>query len=195
MTSAVAKGTRQDTRCDPKTCGPGQACGAAGRTDAGVSVHDDELGGSCSGGSGDRIGVRGHRAKRSVIHELEDVCPASTILASNTSTISWTRWPRGCGIRERLIGMHFFNPAQRMPLVEVIRRAADATGDPGDGDPAGPKHCARRRCWSATARGSWSIGCSSRTCRRRSGCWRRGRPRRRSTRRRSRSVSRWGRLR
>ena len=62
--------------------------------------------------------------KRSAIAAVEAVCPAETIIASNTSTISLDALAEGMRHPERLLGLHFFNPAQRMPLVEVIRRAA-----------------------------------------------------------------------
>ena len=61
-------------------------------------------------------------AKRSVLGHLEDVCRCGTIIASNTSTISLDVLADGMKHPERLIGMHFFNPAHRMPLVEIIRR-------------------------------------------------------------------------
>jgi len=53
---------------------------------------------------------------------LEAVCTPETILATNTSTISLDELAAGLSHPDRLIGLHFFNPAQRMPLVEVIRR-------------------------------------------------------------------------
>lgn len=62
--------------------------------------------------------------KRAVIGEIENVCSTDTIIASNTSTISLDALAEGMRRGERLIGMHFFNPAQRMPLVEIIRREA-----------------------------------------------------------------------
>ena len=62
--------------------------------------------------------------KRSVINHLEAVCPASTILATNTSTIPLDELAAGMRHPQRLIGMHFFNPAHRMPLVEIVRRDA-----------------------------------------------------------------------
>ena len=43
------------------------------------------------------------------------------ILASNTSTISITRLAESAPHPERFVGMHFFNPVDRMELVEVIR--------------------------------------------------------------------------
>jgi len=60
--------------------------------------------------------------KRTVLSRLEEVCPPQTILATNTSTISLDELAASLRHPDRLIGMHFFNPAQRMPLVEVIRR-------------------------------------------------------------------------
>lgn len=59
--------------------------------------------------------------KRMVMSELDDLCPDRTILASNTSSLSITRIGRATGRRDRIIGMHFFNPVAAMPLVEVVR--------------------------------------------------------------------------
>jgi 3-hydroxyacyl-CoA dehydrogenase len=66
-------------------------------------------------------------AKRTVVARLEEVCPPNTIIATNTSTISLDALAADMARPERLVGMHFFNPAHRMPLLEVIRR--DATDD------------------------------------------------------------------
>jgi 3-hydroxyacyl-CoA dehydrogenase len=62
--------------------------------------------------------------KRAAIARLEQLCPAETLIASNTSTISLDVLAKDMRHPERLVGMHFFHPAQRMPLVEVVRRAA-----------------------------------------------------------------------
>jgi len=62
--------------------------------------------------------------KRAVIGEIEAACGDGAMIASNTSTISLDVLAEGMRHAERLIGMHFFNPAHRMPLVEVIRRDA-----------------------------------------------------------------------
>ena len=64
--------------------------------------------------------------KRAVLAEIEAVCHADTIIATNTSTISLDRLTEGMAHPERLVGMHFFNPAHRMPLVEVIHSGATA---------------------------------------------------------------------
>lgn len=77
--------------------------------------------------------------KQSVFARLEDVCRADAILASNTSTISLDELARGMKHPERLVGLHFFNPAQRMPLLEVIRPAAAAAATV-----SGAMHVARR---------------------------------------------------
>ncbi len=65
--------------------------------------------------------------KRSVLARLEEVCPPETILATNTSTLSIDDLAEGMDRPERLVGLHFFNPAHRMPLVEVVR--GEATSD------------------------------------------------------------------
>jgi 3-hydroxybutyryl-CoA dehydrogenase len=59
--------------------------------------------------------------KRLVFGELDDLCPEATILASNTSSLSISRIARATGRRDRVIGIHFFNPVAAMPLVEVVR--------------------------------------------------------------------------
>lgn len=61
------------------------------------------------------------RIKQKVLAELESVVKGSTILASNTSSLSITEIARGLKKPERVIGFHFFNPVHRMPLLEVIR--------------------------------------------------------------------------
>ena len=73
--------------------------------------------------------------KRSVIKRLDDVCPGGTILATNTSTIPLDELTTEMRNPQRLIGMHFFNPAHRMPLLEIVRRDVTPPRDSGDGDP------------------------------------------------------------
>ncbi len=62
--------------------------------------------------------------KRKVLSELDRVCPAQTILATNTSSISITRLAAATSRPEKVIGMHFMNPVPVMQLVEVIRGLA-----------------------------------------------------------------------
>ena len=59
--------------------------------------------------------------KQAIFAELDGICPAHTILASNTSSISITAIASATKRPEKFIGMHFFNPATVMKLVEVIR--------------------------------------------------------------------------
>ncbi|MBM4020206.1 MAG: 3-hydroxyacyl-CoA dehydrogenase [Planctomycetes bacterium] len=66
--------------------------------------------------------------KRTVIGRIEAACGPAAVIASNTSTISLDVLAEGMRRPERLIGMHFFNPAHHMPLVEVIRREAAPPG-------------------------------------------------------------------
>lgn len=58
--------------------------------------------------------------KQSVFSQLEAICGDDVILATNTSSISVTAIAAGLKNPERLVGMHFFNPAPVMKLVEVI---------------------------------------------------------------------------
>jgi len=61
--------------------------------------------------------------KKSIFAELDGICKPETILASNTSSISITAIASATKRQDRFIGMHFFNPATVMKLVEVIRGA------------------------------------------------------------------------
>ena len=61
--------------------------------------------------------------KKSIFGELDKICKSETILASNTSSISITAIAAATQRPDKFIGMHFFNPATVMKLVEVIRGA------------------------------------------------------------------------
>ncbi|MDP9239493.1 MAG: 3-hydroxybutyryl-CoA dehydrogenase [Actinomycetota bacterium] len=58
--------------------------------------------------------------KQRVLVELDGVCPPETILATNTSSLSVTEIAVATSRPSRVIGMHFFNPAPIMKLIEVI---------------------------------------------------------------------------
>ncbi len=60
-------------------------------------------------------------AKLELFHALEAVSRDSAVLATNTSALSVTAIARACKHPERVVGMHFFNPAPVLPLVEVVR--------------------------------------------------------------------------
>jgi len=59
--------------------------------------------------------------KQELFAALGRVCPADTVLATNTSALSVTEIASATSTPERVVGMHFFNPAPLMPLVEIIR--------------------------------------------------------------------------
>jgi 3-hydroxybutyryl-CoA dehydrogenase len=59
--------------------------------------------------------------KAAVFGRLDEITPASSILATNTSSISITEIAAKTGRADRVIGMHFMNPVPLMTLVEVIR--------------------------------------------------------------------------
>lgn len=65
--------------------------------------------------------------KRKIFEELDAICPESTILASNTSTIPIIEICRNCRRKERILGVHFSNPAYLMKAVEVVK--SDYTGN------------------------------------------------------------------
>ena len=56
--------------------------------------------------------------KKTTFKELQDIVKPDCIFATNTSSLSITEM--GAGLDRPLVGMHFFNPADRMKLVEVI---------------------------------------------------------------------------
>jgi 3-hydroxybutyryl-CoA dehydrogenase len=58
--------------------------------------------------------------KKLVFSELEMYVSEECILATNTSSLSVTAIAAACNIPERVVGIHFFNPATLMPLVEII---------------------------------------------------------------------------
>ena len=60
-------------------------------------------------------------AKREVYRELDEACPPQTIFASNTSSLSITEMAAVTRRPQRFVGLHFFNPAPLMKLVEVVR--------------------------------------------------------------------------
>jgi len=65
-------------------------------------------------------------AKRALFAELERICRPDAVLATNTSALSVTEIAAATATPERVVGMHFFNPAPLMPLVEVVRAQLSA---------------------------------------------------------------------
>ena len=61
------------------------------------------------------------QVKIDLLKALEGVCKKEAILASNTSSLSITEMAANTSRRERVLGMHFFQPAPVMPLVEIVK--------------------------------------------------------------------------
>jgi 3-hydroxybutyryl-CoA dehydrogenase len=59
--------------------------------------------------------------KRQLFAELEQIVGADAVLATNTSALSVTAIAAAAARPERVVGMHFFNPAPLLPLVEIVR--------------------------------------------------------------------------
>jgi len=68
-------------------------------------------------------------AKKHLFTELDRICPEGAILATNTSTLPVVELAMETGRPDRVCGIHFFNPAPMMALVEVVRAitSSDAT--------------------------------------------------------------------
>ena len=74
-----------------------------------------------SGRSGDRSGVRGSGVKQDVSREVEERAKPGVIFASNTSSIPIGKIAAVAQRPENVVGMHYFSPVHKMPLLEVIR--------------------------------------------------------------------------
>ncbi len=61
--------------------------------------------------------------KRELFGELDRILPPPALLATNTSALSVTQIADATSTPERVLGLHFFNPAPVLPLVEVVRTA------------------------------------------------------------------------
>lgn len=59
--------------------------------------------------------------KQSILSKVASFTPASTLLASNTSTLSIAELSRACRDPQRVVGLHFFSPAHVMRLLEIVR--------------------------------------------------------------------------
>jgi 3-hydroxybutyryl-CoA dehydrogenase len=59
--------------------------------------------------------------KKRLFTELDEICPAETVFASNTSSLSITEMASATKRSERFLGLHFFNPVPVMKPVEMIR--------------------------------------------------------------------------
>jgi 3-hydroxyacyl-CoA dehydrogenase/enoyl-CoA hydratase/3-hydroxybutyryl-CoA epimerase len=66
--------------------------------------------------------------KREVFAKLDRLCRPDAVLASNTSSLSVTEMARATTRPGRVVGLHFFNPVPKMPLVEVVRAEQSEDG-------------------------------------------------------------------
>lgn len=67
--------------------------------------------------------------KRSIVRDVEAVVSEDTVFASNTSTLPITEIAKASARPEKVVGMHYFSPVEKMPLLEVIttKRTSDET--------------------------------------------------------------------
>ena len=68
--------------------------------------------------------IENMKIKKEIFAELDGICKPETILASNTSSLSITEVASATKRPDKVIGMHFFNPAPVMKLVEIIKGIA-----------------------------------------------------------------------
>ena len=66
--------------------------------------------------------------KQAIFAELDRICPPEAILVTNTSALSVTEISVATHRPNRVVGMHFFNPAPIMPLIEVVKTVVTAPG-------------------------------------------------------------------
>lgn len=62
--------------------------------------------------------------KNALWRELDRQCPAQTIFASNTSSLTIASMANATSRADRFVGLHFFNPVPLMPLIEVVRTSS-----------------------------------------------------------------------
>lgn len=68
--------------------------------------------------------IENMKIKKEIFAELDGICKPETILASNTSSLSITEVASATKRADKVIGLHFFNPAPVMKLVEIIKGIA-----------------------------------------------------------------------
>ena len=121
--------------------------------------------------SSSRRSSRTSSVKRELFAELEVVVGADAILATNTSSLSVTSLAAGMKHPGRVVGMHFFNPAPVMPLVEVVSGLATRRGRRGARYTPRPRRGARSRCTRRRRRDSSSTAARGRSTARHGACW------------------------
>ena len=83
--------------------------------------------------------------KRELLEKLDEIVDDTTILATNTSSLSVTKLASLVKRPGHFIGMHFFNPVPAMSLVEVVRGLRTSDSTPRARDASSPRSSARCR--------------------------------------------------
>ena len=68
--------------------------------------------------------VENMELKKQLFAQLDDICPSHTILAANTSSLSIIDMAMATGRPDKVLGLHFFNPAPVMKLLEIVKTIA-----------------------------------------------------------------------
>jgi 3-hydroxyacyl-CoA dehydrogenase len=97
--------------------------------------------------------------KKRVFAELDEVCPETPSSPPTPRRCPSRRWARRPERPAKVIGMHFFNPAHVMKLVEVIP-GLDTSQETVDDVVSLPRACARSPSSCRNAPASWSTACS-----------------------------------
>ena len=92
--------------------------------------------------------------KKQLFAELDRIVGESAILATNTSTLPVVEMAVVTGRADRVCGVHFFNPAPAMSLVEIVRPLTASDDTIGDGPRRSPRPAGRPPSRSPTGPGS-----------------------------------------
>ena len=85
-------------------------------------------------------------AKKHLFTELDRICAEHAILATNTSTLPVVEMAMETGRPDRVCGVHFFNPAPMMALVEIVRAITTSDETIADATRVRRRRAARTRC-------------------------------------------------
>ena len=99
--------------------------------------------------------------KKSIWRQIDAVCADHALFATNTSALPITDLATCLKDATRMLGLHFFNPAERMQLVEIINAGATSPTVPWPPPWPSPARSARSRWWSTTGRDSMSRASST----------------------------------
>ena len=118
-------------------------------------------------------GSRSSSVKKALFADLDEICKPGVVLATTTSTLPVIECAMATQRPADVVGLHFFNPAPVLALVEVVQHDPHLAGDGRDRARRRRRARQDRRACAPTGPGSSSTRCCSRTSTTRSGCWRR----------------------